>query len=223
MKKTVNLVSGGIDSYLAYKLIEGIPVFVNYGQKYADKEFDACSNLYGDKLNVIKLNNNNINCIEIDNNYIPNRNLTLISLVVNYYYPDRIIMAGMKDDNCLDKSETAFRYFREIISKYSKKDIHIYSPFWYTTKGKAIENYLNKGYDPEILKQTISCYSSSINKCGDCEACFRWVVALESNGVSTELKLSNRIIKKYMNDIDNYGTDRRNRIVEYFKRNNYEL
>ena len=217
--KKVFLVSGGLDSFLAYSLFakkNDIPVFVDYMQKYVNKEYLAALKLYPIDLKFITIESFNKNhySVELENNYIPNRNLFLASLIALNYYPDEIVISGMKDDNCSDKNIESFKEMSDIISKYSQKRIEITSPFWNTTKGEAIEMYIKKGLDKEKLLDTISCYSDTHEKmCGDCPACFRWYTALESNGIKTKLKISDKIKNEYLQKIDNYDIDRQKRIL----------
>ena len=206
MKKII-LVSGGLDSFIAYKLYGGMPLFIAYGQRYSDKEKAACLELYGEELEILEIAGR---CVELKNNYIPDRNLFLATAAAMYYYPDEIVMAGMKDDNCQDKNESAFEEYTDIISKYAKKPIVVGSPFWNTTKGEAIERYLSEGHCPSLLQKTISCYSGGAGQCLDCPACFRKYVALKSNGIETP-EVSERIKALYLAKIDNYETDRATR------------
>jgi len=48
------LVSGGLDSYLAWWITKASPVFVDYGQIYIDRELQAAKDLYSD-LQVIQI------------------------------------------------------------------------------------------------------------------------------------------------------------------------
>lgn len=207
------LISGGIDSYLAsiFALTDNTKlVFINYGQKYAKYELNACENLYDD-FDIINIGES---CVELDNNYIPSRNLYLALSVVNRYYPDEILISGLKDDNCADKNKNSFKEFSEIITKYSKKEIKVFSPFLNNTKGELISRYLSLGYSVKKLLSTFSCYEGY--KCGNCAACFRWYVALESNNIYTGMNLSTEIISKYLNSIENYDIDRKKRIISLF-------
>lgn len=214
--KTILLVSGGLDSFLAYSKLkkENKPVkavFVNYGQKYSEKEFIACKKLYGNDLTTITIN---YPCIELENpqNYIPVRNLFLATTAVMYFYADQIIIAGMKDDRCSDKDEEAFENFSKVISLYSKKNIEVTSPFWNTTKGEAIGEYLKNGGNVSDLLDCISCYDGNVEKhCNNCSACFRRYISLASNGVELE-KPSQNLINFYLENLSQYNPDRQERI-----------
>lgn len=221
--KDIYLVSGGLDSYLAYRLFgfidnSGIPLFIDYGQKYADKEKKAVEKCFGGNVKYITIDKK---IIEIENNYIPNRNLLLGTIAASYFNTNKIVIAGLKDDNCSDKTQDVFKEYSEILSRFSKRKIEVTSPFWDITKGEAINLYLQKGFNSEILKDTISCYSESEHRCGNCEACFRWWVALESCGINTGLCITDRIISEYIKKVHNYDRDRQNRILMVLKKYNY--
>jgi len=216
MKKRVILVSGGIDSTLAFHLydnlddgFENIPVFFNYGQPYLEKEIKAVKNIFGDELVLLKLENT----IEDDaqNPFVPARNLTLASMVTTIYNPDEIIMAGLKDDVVVDKNPQAFSEMSEILSKFSKKEIKVHSPFWDFTKGEIVENFIKSGGDEKLLKMAVSCYDGADDEhCNDCPACFRRYVALKSNDIEVAVP-SKRITELYIKNIWKYDEDRRAR------------
>lgn len=229
--KVVVLVSGGIDSFLAYMKIHEwkenypgrykdatiIPVFINYGQPYVRKELIACKKLFDDGVSRLEILSasllENLSASLLtgegneDNPFIPNRNLTLASMVMTKYSPDVIVIAGLEDDNVIDKNPTAFRKMSIILSEFSKKPVEVISPFWNSTKGQIVRDFLKNGGNPADLLLAVSCYNGGEEHCGNCPACFRRYVALESNGIDAgELNWS--IVKKYLPSLDNYNTDR---------------
>lgn len=212
--KTVNLVSGGIDSSIMAKEFKGINVYIDFGQKYAMEEKEA-----------LKKQNIEFDLVKIDSQfdseqiYINDRNLVMACLIAMIYSPDRIQMAGLKDDNCIDKTEAEFQVMSEIVSRYANKPIEIVSPYWHLTKGELVEQFDDK----EKLIHTFSCYEPNNHQpCGDCPACLRRVVALETNGVHTGIQLSDRILKEYLNKIHQYDKDRISRFIIYLK-NRYNV
>lgn len=207
--KIVKLISGGIDSSIMAQEYAGINVYIDFGQKYAKEEKEAL-NKQGIKYDIIKVegnfNNNDI--------FIPNRNLTLASLISTIYDPDIIMMAGLKDDNCIDKNIEAFQDMSNVISKFTNKQVKIISPYFNKTKGEIIQQFKNK----QSLINTFSCYKPIDNKpCGDCPACLRRVIALETNGIKTGIKLSDKILNKYISKIYTYEPDRISRFFIYLK------
>ena len=172
--KKVFLVSGGLDSYIAWELYkdnDSTALFIDYGQKYARPEYLAVKKLIPEA-KTIKIDRP---VIELDNNYIPNRNLLLATVAATYFMPDKIIIAGLGSDRCLDKTEEVFLEYSKLLSKYSKKTIVIESPFWEQTKTAIIRKFLAKGHSMGVLNNTYSCYTGTPQPCGECKACLRKV------------------------------------------------
>lgn len=169
----VFLVSGGLDSYIAWSLYKdenSTALFVDYGHQYAHAEITACRKLYED-IAIISLKG--APPVTLAKDYIPNRNLLLATVAATYFHPDEIVIAGLGSDNCLDKNETAFKEYSKMLSKFSKKQIVVTSPFWQYDKLQIVELYLSKGLSKEKLDQTYSCYSGTTPACGHCNACLR--------------------------------------------------
>jgi len=216
--KKIFLVSGGLDSFLAWELHaekKDVALFVDYGQKYAKKEYAAVKVLYP-VFEYLKINKSIIE----KNTYIANRNLLLAIIAVSYFDADEVVIAGLKDDNCADKNTIAFNDMSIILTNFSQKRIKITSPFFNLTKGQIIEQYVERGFDKKKLLQTISCYSKENGRCGNCPACVRWFVALESNNIKTGLQISNKMQNLYLFKADKYDIDRKNRLIKTLK---YEI
>lgn len=203
--RDVILVSGGLDSLLCSKEYPSAKkLFINYGQPYAKQEKKACDALFGKNYEVIELKG--IQYKSTDGVFIPARNLMLASIAVRY--GTTIIMGGMKDDKVEDKNLDAFARMSEILTSQSRNRIDVISPFWNTTKAEAIDRYLKKGNDPELLLKTFSCYAPIKNKaCFNCPACFRWSIALNANQIKVPLP-SERMIKIYLKKLHTYDKNR---------------
>lgn len=221
---SVFLVSGGLDSFICWYIYSGsksIPVFVDYGQDYVDQELRAASELYGDSLQTIFIDSSSApkNKDEEElNPFIPARNLFLASLVAMKYSPNKIYMAGLKDDVVVDKNPEAFREMSKIISRFSKKEIEVVSPFWDKTKGDIIEMYLLRHGGPvSKLLKCHSCYREEEDHCGDCPACFRRYVALKSCGIDVTPEPTMRIINEYLSKLHTYDSNRINRTIQSIK------
>lgn len=214
--KTCVLVSGGLDSAIAYHLLarepdgEVIPVFIDYKQSYLEKELRVCREVYGDALRVLRVDGPKQSNAETS--FVPNRNVFFASYVTLAMYPDRIIMGGLADDNVADKTPEVFEEISALISKTSGKTVAVDSILWKFTKGQAVAMFLASGIPNarETLLKAVSCYSEShAGHCGDCPACYRRYVALMSNGIECE-PLSERIIDIYRTKAvtNNYDEDR---------------
>ncbi len=213
---TVKLVSGGIDSYIMSQEFEGTNVYIDFGQKYAEMEKRALKSLCVpfDEISV----NSKFKDGEI---YIPDRNLTFASLVAMIYNPDRIMLAGLADDNCEDKNPEAFRIMSNTISQFAGKRIEVESPYFGLTKGELVYRFLDK--DKLIkamnLRKTFSCYKPNADgrPCGNCPACLRKAIALETNGVRCEYSVNFDIVREYLKKIHTYQPDRISRFFIWLK------
>lgn len=209
--QTVKLVSGGIDSYIMSQEYNGLNIYIDFGQKYAKHEIAALKDLGVDFETIVI--NSNYKEKEI---FIPDRNLAMVSIVAMIYEPDVIMLAGLLDDNCVDKTPEAFNQMSEIISKFANKEIKVISPYFNLTKGQLIEQYSDK----EKLKYTFSCYNPlSIHQpCGNCPACLRKAIALETNGVNCGYELTDKIVCEYFKKINQYNADRVERFFTYLEK-----
>ncbi len=213
--KRVILVSGGIDSTIAWHFYstmrqadENIPVFIAYDQEYMKEERAALLQL--DIPNVQEMR------IDIDPGldvFVPARNLTFASAVASAYDPDEIVIAGLRDDVVVDKTPEAFTEMSNIISKFSKKQIKVISPFWGKSKGEIVGEFLqwHKSADL-IIRECFSCYSPVDHwHCGNCPACFRRYVAMVTNGIPADFD-NKALIIEYLDKIHRYDSDRQSRI-----------
>lgn len=202
-KKVIKLVSGGIDSTAMAFMIPGTNYFIDYKQPYANQEQRA---LLNNKIPFHKINLSCENFPGFQDIYIDNRNLALASIAAMFLSPDVIYLAGVKDDNCPDKTPDEFQRMSDIISRYSQKRVEILSPFWDYTKGELVQKFLSLGYSQEIMRQSFSCYYPDPSPCYDCPACLRRFISLKTNGIVTPIKPT--IINEYLKKIHTYSADR---------------
>jgi 7-cyano-7-deazaguanine synthase in queuosine biosynthesis len=187
----VVMVSGGVDSFLAAALFPDSPrAYVDYGQRYDPLERRAVRDFYPGAAEVSISGMPPLG----DDYHIPARNLMLAT--VGLRFADEVCFAGMRDEQCPDKSPDAFEDMSRILSLHSKKKIRVFSPFWKLTKAEAVHEYLSSGGDQNKLARTVSCYEGTDGPCGSCEACFRRFVCLRANGVDVP-RPSDSIIRSY--------------------------
>lgn len=192
MTVTVELVSGGLDSFLASKFLKDPTfLFIDYGQSYISLEEKAVGNLYP---NVQKIKVSGFPDMNHDDYYVPARNLMFATMALRF--GTNICMAGVADEICADKSPAAFKDMTEILNRQARGNVRVFSPFWKHTKAEAVKKYLELGFSPDDLLKTVSCYDGKDNSCLDCQACFRRWVALKVNGINTE-RPTERIIREY--------------------------
>jgi 7-cyano-7-deazaguanine synthase in queuosine biosynthesis len=119
----------------------------------------------------------------------PARNLLLATVAAQY--GEHIVLGGMADDHCPDKTPAAFRVMQDALNHLvmgTAQDgaYRVLSPFWHLSKADAVAQYLADGGAPDTLLRTHSCYrqwTKAGHGCGQCAACFRWRVALRANGL----------------------------------------
>lgn len=211
----VILVSGGIDSVILGKhWVDGTPVFIDYGQPEAEEEYHACKIAF--QKDLVKLDVKMDIKRDQEGIYIPNRNLTFASLASTMLDPERIYIAGLRDDNSVDKTPEAFERMSELLTRFAGHPVKVIGPFFQLSKGELVEDYINAvgfGHAARVLIETFSCYSPVNGKeCKDCEACFRKWVALASNGIEVE-PVSNGIVSQYLGKLHRYDKDRISRTL----------
>lgn len=211
--KIVKLVSGGLDSFILSQEYEGLNIYIDFGQRYAAAEKEALDKL-NVKYEVVKINSS---YNPQENIYIPNRNLSLCALVSMLYDPNIIMLAGLKDDNCIDKNEVEFGLMSQLLTRYANHEVKVISPYWKTTKGELVANY--KG-NKEDLNNTFSCYNPTKEgkPCGKCPACLRRAIALETNGIKCNVDIDESIINEYLAKIHTYEADRISRFFIFLKK-----
>ncbi len=203
--RTVQLVSGGLDSELVSELYpDAERLFVDYGQPEQGFEYHTAKELWPD-VKVVRIIAPGL---ERQGTYYPARNLLLASVAVMYCGAHRVLMGGMADDNCADKTPEAFRQMSSLLTVHAGHDVHVMSPFWNKDKSTAVAEYLNRAGKVDRLERTFSCYSPRGGSCLKCEACFRWWVALRSNGVDVPTP-DDSIVMKYLKKLHEYSAPRR--------------
>ncbi len=208
MVPKVVMVSGGIDSYVAWvKLNRPTAVFVEYGQPYLELERQAVQALFPG----IKI----VRVMDLpplgDEIHVPARNLFFAT--IGCRFSTSICLAGVSDEICSDKSQSAFRDMSRILTKHNGTRTTVSSPLWGFTKESAIRDYLDSGNPVEPLLDTVSCYKNGLQSCYDCEACFRRTIALANNGIRVQGELSRTIIRDQIMKLHDYTQGRVRSII----------
>ena len=210
----IHLVSGGLDSFIAYKLAYAenqaiISFFIDYGQPYAKEEMVTCKELFPALRTLVMMPD-----FEVERTpFIPARNLQLAAITASIFNPDRIHIAGLRDDRVEDKNPEAFKRMTEIISQFSRKKVEVFSNHFHQSKGQLTFQYLTRFESRELLK-TFSCYEPKNGKpCRNCGACLRWWSAITSNKVDVGWNPKEEVIKRYVADFKSMDPDRRDRLI----------
>lgn len=211
------LVSGGIDSYIAWNFLNRPKVlFVDYGQPYIGIEGLAVKKLYGD-VEFVKLDG--IASLRFDKVFVPARNLMLATLGLRY--STDIAFGGVKDEICKDKSPLAFKLMSGILSKFNDHSVNVFSPIWHFTKSDAVR-YFIENFDSRLLSDTVSCYS--VDVCNNCESCFRRFVAMAFNGLFEPSRLpKDEIVCEFIKNLNLQPCNRAFEIVVALCRSGYNV
>jgi len=199
------LVSGGMDStILADQNPDAERLFIDYGQPYAQAERLAVQRLFGDQFSEIIVER----CLqEHEQIYVPARNLMFATLAAMQGATE-ILIAGLADDNCDDKTPQAFIDMSRILTDQCGFGVVVHSPYFNLTKAELAMEYVESGGTLERLSSTYSCYvNNDGTHCKACPACFRLAVALECAGGSPFVP-SDEVTKGYLHKLHEYGPRR---------------
>ena len=204
MRKKVVLLSGGLDSTLAFVMSrtmydrKSIGLFVDMGQPYSSKEervVDYLQNKYGGivklKVPIITSENNNVPTIE--DQIIPGRNFTLAALAANY--GEEIWLSALDGEmhNYMpDKSRHFFDLTQLALSQAYGRQIVFRTPFATMTKVEAVKFALEIKVPESLIRRTSTCYHEEYDRCGECSACFKRWVALSLNYIEEDYRVDPR-------------------------------
>lgn len=197
------LASGGLDStVLAYKLLASgkkvMPVFLRYGQHFADTEYNTLLDVLPPKLlsNVKVINIEDIfknsesrmikepdlwlDKVSADDLYLPYRNLLFLSIassVAQTHGIGEVYAAFINSNHAkeIDCSKEFFDKLSGMLSEYGTVQIEM--PFRDYSKGDVIK----LGIDLNVpVAQTYSCQANSTTPCGVCPNCVDRLYGFES-------------------------------------------
>lgn len=200
---TLLLASGGLDStVLAYKLLADgkkiMPVFLNYGQHFADTEFDTLVDVLPPKLlphikviNIIDIFKNSnsrmikepdlwLDDVSANDLYLPYRNLLFLSIassIAQTFGINKVYSAFINSNHAkeIDCSKEFFDELSGMLSEYGT--IRTEMPFREFSKADVIK----LGIDLDVpIAKTYSCQASSTTPCGVCPNCVDRLEGFES-------------------------------------------
>ena len=188
--KSVLLFSGGMDSLIINSLLKpDILLNVSMNSTYDDRERETFPNLISEFEDLIYLDRElDLGRYERDDAIVPNRNAHLVLLAS--HYGETIWLGSVSGDRSFDKDEIFYNHMETLLNHMWQKQhwteerrFTVSSPFKDRTKTDLVEEYLEKGGQPQYLLDSYSCYEGEELHCGQCKACFRKWVALENNAV----------------------------------------
>lgn len=188
----VLLSSGGMDSWLLAhepELENAIHVFVNIGQKYQGKEWNAAANLaeaMGAKFEYV--DGPDLAQYEHETGIIPFRNAQMILL--GALYGEAIYFGVIADEINSDKSPEFCGAMEDVLNISHRpqywtagRQFEVRTPFRNKTKSDLVRSFLKNGGQLDKLLTSVSCYDAGSHHCGRCASCFkRWVALVNATG-----------------------------------------
>ncbi|TAH33671.1 MAG: 7-cyano-7-deazaguanine synthase [Alphaproteobacteria bacterium] len=196
--KLVNLVSGGLDSTLVGVLareegMEIFPLFVDYGQRAAKKEWDICVNVHN-ALNMpapIKMNlcgfgeiiQSGLTSPALDikeDAFTPGRNLLFLLAGSSYAYQvgaGAVAIGLLAEQFSLfpDQRKPFLNQAEETIKIALGRSIAITAPLFDFSKADVVKLAQEKG-----VAGTYSCHSGNDTPCGRCISCLEFKLTKEA-------------------------------------------
>ncbi len=189
MYKVTVLLSGGIDSSILLALlkdqgIETSPLFVDYGQATARREYKAATEISLKMgFNLEKISIPDISKITINqltrpeasqNPFYPNRNLLLLTLGSIHAYENKhqgVAIGVIKAIGTIpfpDIKQAFFDKFTDLIAQSLNYELAILTPFIEMSKEEVM--VIGKKLNVP-LGLTYSCLANNESPCGECESC----------------------------------------------------
>ena len=199
-----NLCSGGLDSYLAWKLFapEAENMFVRIGHKYQQREAGALAALArrDPSFRYRDVRGPDIGRLETPSGIIPCRNALLL-LTAAAHVASRpgvthctLYLGALAGEINSDKSPEFMAATEALLDiswrpQYWTEGVRfsVRSPVRAFTKAGLLRRFVDVGGDPAILAATLSCYAADDRDrqghCGACPSCFKRWVAFRAAGV----------------------------------------
>lgn len=184
----VLMFSGGMDSYLAYKLFDPkFLVFCAARHRYQDREAKAIEQL-GLRGLVIVDQTLDLSSWERADAIIPLRNLLFAA--VGSRYADTVWLGSLLGEGSHDKTPDFYRVASSALRQCYLQDeywcdgrtVYVESPVASFTKARLLRRALVDGVvTREEVGHTVSCYQPG-GFCGRCASCFKRAVATKLNG-----------------------------------------
>jgi 7-cyano-7-deazaguanine synthase in queuosine biosynthesis len=191
MDDRVMLFSGGMDCYIAWRLLRRPPaVYFNLGHRYAADEQAGIHRImrYFPTADIrIETGLRLGRFEEQGGSYIPFRNLFML-LYAHQQHPAHEYVIGQVLEWQTDKNAAFYRQTEQTFARLGKRPAEIYAPLAGMSKTDAVAAFLRAGYSGmELTTMTRSCVQPGPIPCGECPNCmFRWI-ALKNNGISERM------------------------------------
>jgi len=168
--KEVMLFTPGLDSFLANFILKNDNrnfdrVYFDLGCKYSDLEIMFLERIY--EKGYVRIDGRVfLGDMELDNYYVPNRNLILCTLAQSVFNADVIYLNGVKCDRVSDNNLMFRKQTSRLLSRVSEKPIIVKSALSSKEKYTWCEFYTNKVKNDfnkrmELVINTFSCFSDN--------------------------------------------------------------
>jgi 7-cyano-7-deazaguanine synthase in queuosine biosynthesis len=153
---------------------------------------------------------------------IPYRNAFIILALANEMKGEGKIIGQFYQvgEHGHDRSKEFIDDMNNILGRY--RNIKVEVPFANYTKTQIVKYICDKGFK-DLLKDTVGCYSKEDGNCGNCKACIRRWIALESNDIESRSwfatdPATSPLIDYYAKKLDQYELERKNDMEKVFKK-----
>ncbi len=192
MCNKIVLLSGGLDSYISYRLFapDYLPVYVDTGSRYSIYDYQAALALVPSLVRFVLPS-----LTESDDGIVPHRNIILLAAVANHFNASEIMVAAPKGELVADQQPVFYRRASRLLG------IRISNPAGRYTKTGLVKLAIRRGVSSTDLLATRSCYSAQRDPCGNCAACLKRSIAFTNNGIALGWYPSSKIIDKLRADL----------------------
>jgi len=189
--KKVLLYSGGMDSYILYKLFKFDEIiFFNMGNEDNQRELEFLND--NDELkDIVRVIDMPLAQFELENKILPYRNHLLVLMAANF--GNHMYVGFTKGDTTKDKDYIYKSQVEGILNYFSldkMKVAHqlypyeIVMPFKNMTKAGMLKHYIDAGHDhKDLLTYSRSCYLGNETECGLCRSCLRKFTSFMTNNI----------------------------------------
>jgi len=228
MKKTVQLFTPGLDSFLVdwvlnTKSIEHHKVYCVLSSKYTTNELNALNRTGNTSIEL--LTNMDLGIFEKDDLHIPHRNLLMLANVQAATGADELVLGGVLEDRVSDNNIKFYKAAAAVLSISAEKPIKIYSPLVEKEKAEWCKEYSVNNDELNLITSTYSCFETvalrrvmKIYKkfngeyittnsiiyfgCLHCKACLRKILALVGCGIYIYDEQLIKLLDSYKKEIN---------------------
>ena len=189
-KGSIMLLSGGLDSFIQWRLLQyPRAVYFAIGHDAQDKEIKCLEQIQKKFGGDITIDHSLpfLGKYALPSGFIPYRNLFFIMLAS--LYSQNVVIAQIAEW-APDKNHHFYRRTEKLLKKIGQGKFQgidikpkIYAPFSNKSKTELVRMYLRRWPAEDLTKYTVSCYSGLDIACGKCNGCFSRYIAMKNNRI----------------------------------------